>query len=99
MRIKCPYCGDRSLDEFVFQSEAGPARPDPDAASATADFTTFAYARANKSGFNDELWQHIAGCRAWLVVTRSASTHEISRVAVARDVARARRPAPDGDGA
>ncbi|MFN0217200.1 MAG: sarcosine oxidase subunit delta [Hyphomicrobium sp.] len=96
MRINCPYCGERGLDEFVFMGDAAPTRPSPDLPSAVEDFTSFAFERANRPGVNDELWQHIAGCRSWLVVTRDTLNHEISAVAIASDVARMRRPGTRG---
>ncbi|MEK9924621.1 MAG: sarcosine oxidase subunit delta, partial [Alphaproteobacteria bacterium] len=37
-----------------------------------------------------ELWYHESGDRSWLVVTRNVSTHEIIKVELARDVAKAR---------
>ena len=42
-----------------------------------------------------ELWQHVAGCRAWLVVTRDVRTHAILKVEPARDVALARAAVED----
>ena len=49
-----------------------------------------AYLRSNPSGWHEELWSHEAGDRSWLVVTRNTVTHEISKVELARDVAKAR---------
>ncbi|MGQ0455546.1 MAG: sarcosine oxidase subunit delta [Hyphomicrobium sp.] len=99
MRITCPYCGERSLDEFVFLGDAAPTRPDPAAPTALEDFASFVFERDNRAGVNEELWQHAAGCRVWLVVTRSALTHVISGVAVASDVALRRRRPRQGSGA
>ena len=42
-----------------------------------------------KLGEHRELWYHEQGDRSWLVVTRNTVTHEISKVELARDVARA----------
>ncbi len=50
----------------------------------------YVYLRDNPAGPHRELWQHVAGCRAWLVVTRDTRTHEVLRVEPARDVALAR---------
>jgi len=38
------------------------------------------FARANPRGFDDEIWRHTFGCRAWLVMTRHRSTHTIEAV-------------------
>ena len=87
MRIACPYCGERSLDEFAFHGDAAPVRPDTASPTEAEDFFRFVYERDNKAGRGDEYWQHVAGCRAWLIVTRNTLTHEILAVAAARDLA------------
>ena len=38
------------------------------------------YLRNNPRGPHEELWQHVQGCRAWVVVTRDTLTHAISAV-------------------
>jgi methylglutamate dehydrogenase subunit B len=45
------------------------------------------YLRDNPAGVNRELWQHVRGCRRWLVVTRDTRSHAISG---ALDVVQAR---------
>lgn len=90
MRIRCPYCGERSLDEFAFHGDAAPLRPDGSSDSDTKRFYEYVFERDNRRGVNEELWQHLAGCRAWLVVKRDVVTHEIFDVAAARDKALAR---------
>lgn len=87
MRIKCPHCGERSLDEFLYHGDATVERPVWDAPTAMQDFATYTYERTNTPGVHRELWYHAAGCHAWLVVTRNVSTHAISSVETARDVA------------
>jgi methylglutamate dehydrogenase subunit B len=87
LRIKCPYCGERSLDEFVYHGDATLMRPDPQSATAMSDFVSYAFERTNTAGAHRELWYHAAGCHAWLVVTRNLTTHAISSVESARDVA------------
>lgn len=87
MRINCPHCGNRSLDEFVYYGDATVRRPDFAAATALEDFIQYSYQRSNTNGSHRELWYHSAGCHAWLVVTRHVTTHEITNVDVARDVA------------
>jgi len=87
MRIACPYCGERSLDEYLYSGDATVRRPEPSSANAAADFYSYVYERANPPGKHRELWYHAAGCHAWLVVTRDVSTHIITSVELARDVA------------
>ncbi|GLK78384.1 sarcosine oxidase subunit delta [Methylopila turkensis] len=90
MRIPCPYCGVRGLDEFAYLGDATLIRPDPAAPGAEAAFHDYVYLRDNPAGLHRELWQHASGCQSWLVVTRDTRTHAIGRVEVARDVAAAR---------
>ncbi|MBL8566389.1 MAG: sarcosine oxidase subunit delta [Hyphomicrobiaceae bacterium] len=90
MRLACPCCGERSLDEFTFLGDASVTRPDPSADDAAGAFHAYAYLRRNAAGPSDELWFHNTGCHAWLVVTRDTRTHEILGVRLAQDVALAR---------
>jgi sarcosine oxidase subunit delta len=87
MRINCPHCGERSLDEFSYLGDASVVRPDPASPNAEAAFYAYAYERANVAGLMRELWYHAAGCHAWLVVTRDTRTHEIFEVKSAQEVA------------
>ncbi len=96
MRINCPCCGERGLDEFVYQGDATIARPDALAQSAMADFVGYVFERTNTPGLHRELWYHAAGCHAWLVVTRGIATHAITSVELARDVALKRASATKG---
>jgi sarcosine oxidase subunit delta len=77
MRINCPHCGERGNEEFAYLG-AALRRPAPDAPpSAWHDYV---YLRDNPKGLNREFWQHVAGCRRWLVVTRDTGTHIIETV-------------------
>ncbi len=82
MRVRCPYCGERSNDEFTVLGDADAllARPAENDAQA---FYEYAYVRANPAGQHRELWYHAAGCRRWLIVTRDTRTHEIAAVTFA----------------
>lgn len=91
MRIVCPHCGERSLEEFSFLGDASVDRPDGLAADAANAFHAYAYLRRNVAGPCEELWFHNAGCHAWLVVTRDTRSHAISAVRLAREVAMQRR--------
>ena len=95
MRIECCYCGVRSSEEFSYLGDATVVRPENFGGNAEADavrqrWHDYVYLRDNPAGPHRELWQHVSGCRAWLVVTRNTRTHEIVRVEAARDVALAR---------
>jgi methylglutamate dehydrogenase subunit B len=89
MRIKCPYCGERGNEEFIYHGDATVVRPDgvlPERTSETAPpaWMDYVYLRDNPAGPHRELWYHAGGCRSWLVVARDTRTHEISAVEPAR---------------
>ncbi len=77
MRISCPFCGPRDAQEFVYLSDATHHRPKDDATQAMFDYV---YLRDNPAGLHREHWQHVSGCRSWLIVTRDTRTHEIVSV-------------------
>ena len=91
MIIAHPLLGPRDAAEFVYLGDASLIdRPDWQAPDAAERFHDYAYLRDNPAGAHRELWYHEQGDRSWLVVTRDTTTHEITRVELARDVARAR---------
>ena len=79
MRIKCPYCGERALEEFTYRGDATVTRPDEPRAGRREAWLDYVYLRDNPAGLHREHWYHGAGCQAWLVVTRNITTHEIAR--------------------
>jgi sarcosine oxidase subunit delta len=79
MRIACPHCGFRDVQEFSYLGDARPQRPDGMAATAAA-MVDYVYQRTNPAGPHRELWYHATGCHAWLVVTRDTRTHTIATV-------------------
>ncbi|WP_294620799.1 sarcosine oxidase subunit delta [uncultured Roseovarius sp.] len=91
MIINHPLLGPRDAAEFVYLGDASLIdRPDWEAEDAAAQFHAYGYLRDNPAGAHQELWYHEQGDRSWLVVTRDTTTHEITQVELARDVARAR---------
>ena len=93
MLIDCCHCGVRGHEEFAYLGDATVARPasaDPAVRLddvTRAQWTDYTYLRDNPAGPHRELWQHVSGCRAWLVVTRDTRTHAILKVEPAREVA------------
>ncbi len=83
MRITCPYCGTRGLEEFTYRGDATVTRPSSIDARATEAWVDYVYLRDNPAGLHKEFWQHSAGCRAWLEVARDTTTHEIVAVELA----------------
>ncbi len=91
MIINHPLLGPRDAQEFTYLGDARLIdRPDWQAEDATEAFYDYLYLRDNPAGEHRELWYHEQGDRSWLVVTRNTVTHEISKVELARDVARQR---------
>ena len=91
MIINHPLLGPRDSQEFVYLGDANLInRPDGLAEGAGEAFYEYLYLRENPAGEHQELWFHEQGDRSWLVVTRNTLTHEITRVELARDVARRR---------
>ena len=88
MRIVCPHCGERPVDEFVDYGAAGLRRPE--SSTAMADWVDYVYLRDNPAGPHRELFYHVGGCRSWLVVTRDTRTHAVSATVAARDERRER---------
>ncbi len=78
MRIDCPYCGPRSVDEFSYGGDATIKRPET--STDADDWVDYTYLRDNPNGWHLEYWHHISGCRAWLVVSRNTSSHQIREV-------------------
>lgn len=90
MIINHPLLGPRDASEFVYRGDAALMhRPNPKSETAANDFYRYQYLRENSPGEHRELWFHEQGDRSWLVVTRNISTHEITKVELARDFARA----------
>lgn len=82
MRIHCPYCGERSLEEFVVQGEVAGPRPTVDDLKTMHDYV---HLRTNEFGPTKELWYHANGCRRWLVVSRNTRDHAILSVVFAAE--------------
>ena len=64
-QLRCPFCGARELHEFEFRKTR-----------ANLDSSAFSqvYLRVDSLDLSVEYWQHVHGCRAWLLVQRNPST-------------------------
>ena len=90
MIIHHPLLGPRDSAEFTYLGDANLIhRPDWQDPEALKKFTDYGYQRKNPAGLHRELWFHEQGDRSWLVITRNTVTHEVTKVELARDVARA----------
>ncbi len=82
MKIYCPICASRPLDEFSYHGDASRLRPGVDADREC--WIEYVYFRENPKGWHQEYWRHQAGCGAWLKVERHTVTHEIRKVELLR---------------
>ncbi|WP_080752145.1 sarcosine oxidase subunit delta [Bradyrhizobium japonicum] len=83
MRIACPHCGLRDVQEFIYHGDATLQRPDGLTATEAAMFE-YVYVRDNPRGPHEELWYH-GSCRTWLIVRRDTVTHAIESVMLAKN--------------
>lgn len=67
-RLACPFCGPRELEEFRFHKTTP---------EAEGNAYSQVYERVNRMEFSIEHWQHLQGCRAWLIVRRNPSTGQV----------------------
>ncbi len=65
MRIPCPFCGERDVQEFVYRGDAAPVRP-----AGEDGLYDYVYLRKNAAGVMREHWYHAQGCRNWIEVKR-----------------------------
>jgi methylglutamate dehydrogenase subunit B len=77
MLIPCPFCGPREHAEFAYGGDATVRRPRQIEPAWGSEWQAYVYERVNPRGPQREYWQHTAGCRQWLVVTRDTATHEV----------------------
>ena len=69
--LACPYCGERELREFAFRKTVP---------TLTATAVERVYLRVEDPQLTVEHWQHVHGCRAWLLVRRNPSTGAVLAV-------------------
>lgn len=87
MRINCPLCGERDRREFYYLGAEDYMNRPPE--GDHDGMHNYLHLRDNPVGKGREMWQHEAGCGAWLVVERNMTTHEIHSVALAESLAKA----------
>ena len=73
--MACPFCGLRPLEEFLFRKTV------PNFVVGSGAYEQV-YLRVDSAERSVEEWQHVAGCRAWLIVDRNPSTGVVRSVAL-----------------
>jgi len=81
IRIPCPFCGERDHSEFSYGGDGSIVYPELDA--PVDQWVDAVFQRENIRGVQTESWQHVSGCRQWLLVERDTMTHEIHSVKAA----------------
>lgn len=76
--LNCPWCGPRAHIEFTYirDQQSVSTRGDGNDANIQHELERI-YLRSNHPGAHQEIWQHSAGCRGWLRITRNNLTHEV----------------------
>ncbi|SDF89430.1 sarcosine oxidase subunit delta [Limimonas halophila] len=78
--IPCPYCGERSENEFGYGGEAHKVRPENPEQLSDADWNDYVFLQKNTKGTYYERWVHSHGCRRWFNVARDTLTNEVLAV-------------------
>ena len=86
LRISCPVCGTRDYTEFRYGGDARKRRPEHDAVGLEA-WHDYVFLFDNVKGLHREFWQHIVGCRQWLIVERDTATNLVVGTLLARTAA------------
>ncbi|MEE2778401.1 MAG: sarcosine oxidase subunit delta [Acidobacteriota bacterium] len=74
IKIPCPNCGERPLEEFLFGEV--PVVPESITDPEERDFDR-AFMRSNPEGPVVERWFHVYGCRRWVTVQRDTRDETI----------------------
>jgi methylglutamate dehydrogenase subunit B len=86
LTIACPVCGRRDYTEFHYGGDASKPRP----VHGTSDLRVwhdYVFVFDNPKGPHREFWQHVFGCRQWLVLERNTATDEAGESMLAREYA------------
>jgi methylglutamate dehydrogenase subunit B len=83
LRIPCPVCGPRDYTEFRYGGDAARTRPAHDGGDLRAWYD-YVFIFENPKGAHREYWQHVLGCRQWLVLERNTATNEVGQSMLAR---------------
>ena len=81
--LPCPHCGPRDHSEFRYGGDASKARPALGEADAKV-WHDHVFLFDNPKGPHKEYWQHVLGCRQWMIVERDTLTQAISSARPAR---------------
>jgi len=83
LRIPCPLCGERDYTEFRYGGDARKQRP-PVGSADPREWHDYVFIFDNVKGLHREFWQHVLGCRQWLLVERNTATNRVEACELAR---------------
>jgi heterotetrameric sarcosine oxidase delta subunit len=89
LRVICPVCGERDYTEFRYGGDATKPRP----VHGTADrgsWHDYVFLFDNPKGPHREFWQHVLGCRQWLILERNTATNEVGKSQLSREAVKSR---------
>ncbi len=89
LRIQCPFCGERDYTEFRYGGDARKQRPDH-GSSDPGVWHDYVFLFDNPKGPHREFWQHVLGCRQWLVLERDTATNHTGASRAATEIAQGR---------
>ena len=78
LKITCPNCGERHYTEFRYAGDASKRRP-AHGTSDPAAWHDHVFLFDNPKGPHREYWQHVLGCRQWLILERNTATNTPGR--------------------
>lgn len=90
--IECPLCGERPYTEYRYGGDAGKVRP-AYGHGGLKSWHDYVFLFDNSKGWHQEYWQHVHGCRQWLVVSRDTASNTVGEVRFARGATQAASPA------
>ena len=77
MFVPCPYCGARDHSEFRYGGDASKTRPALGETNIKI-WHDHVFVFDNPRGPHKEYWQHVLGCRQWILVERDTLTQAIA---------------------
>jgi sarcosine oxidase subunit delta len=77
LKISCPWCGERSEEEFRFGGPAHLERPAQDESVSDEAWASYLFMRDNIKGISLERWCHTHGCGQWFNMARDTLSHKI----------------------
>ena len=87
LRIPCPWCGERDYTEFAYRGDASKRRP-VHGSGDQKGWYEYVFLFDNPKGLHREYWQHVLGCRQWLILERDTATNTVGPSRPARMCAR-----------